>query len=220
LRCAYPAISVIILRAWADDFTQKADKCRRLILYSDSLKSPIPNYELLTIRSWTTGIELQSAPFVTPYYYSRMNEGSKRLADNTAESAFYTQFLANKAFNCLLIIILISILLILSTIYFGAFESKPVFLVSIISILLSSDIIAIAKKYWDLRMSAKEAFKNCSNLIEQDSLSLENAMQTVEDYHLTLIQSPPIPLKLYLKYRNKVNELYQQSKVSNQRQEK
>lgn len=67
------------------------------------------------------------------------------------------------------------------------------------------------EKILDLKAQANETFKVCAVLRDEPQLSLFQAMQTVEDYHLVLIQSPPIPLKLYLKYRAPLNNAYRES---------
>ncbi|MEI1373671.1 hypothetical protein PQG02_14875 [Nostoc sp. UHCC 0926] len=212
-------IGVVWLREWANTLTQQADKCRRLILYADGLGEAIPKEDLATIRSWKTGNQLKAAPFTRPYYASKLATGSNRLVDIIAESAYFTCHLAGKAAVSLQIICAFSALVLLSILYFSISLPNSAGIViiaaksaiSAISFFLAGDVFLLWKKYLDLKVQANETFKMCAVLRDEPQLSLSQAMQTVEDYHLILIQSPPIPFKLYIKYRNILNDAYQMS---------
>lgn len=212
-------IGVVWLREWAAKLTQKADKCRRLVLYADGLGEDIPKEELATIRSWTTGVQLKQAPFVRPYYASNFPHGSNRLVDITAESAYFTSCLAERVASYLLIILIISALVVIGILYFSTATATSTNVVatiaksttSAITFLLAGDIFLLWKKYSELKAAANETFRLCAKLRDEPKLPIHEAMQVVEDYHLNLIQSPPIPLKVYLKYRDALNEAYQRS---------
>lgn len=212
-------IGVVWLREWANTHSQKADKCRRLILYSDGLGEEIPREDLATIRASTTGIQLKNAPFIRPYYASNIPMGSNRLVDIIAESAYFTCQLAGKAAEYLLIIFTISVLGLIGILYISitvpSSESIVIVVVksaiSAISFFLAGDIFLLWKKYSDLKAQANETFKICAILRDKSQLSLSQAMQTVEDYHLVLAQSPPIPFNLYIKYQDSLNRAYQES---------
>jgi len=212
-------IGVVWLREWASTHTQQADKCRRLILYSDGLGEEIPREDLATIRAWTTGIQLKAAPFIRPYYASNLPTGANRLVDIIAESAYFTRHLAGKAAEYLQIIFAASALALISILYISISvpnsESIVVIVaktaISAIAFFLAGDIFFLWKKYSDLKAQADETFKVCAILRAESQLPLSQAMQTVEDYHLALVQSPPIPFKLYLKYQDPLNRAYQES---------
>ena len=220
-------IAVTWLRESAIDITQKADKCRRLILYADGLGTNIPESELATVRSWTTGIQLTQAPFVPPYYASTLPNGPQRLVDITAESAYFTRSLAGKAAGYLLGILGVSIVIVIAIIYFADFAASTAQLtanqniillksaakvaVTAISFILSGEILILWKQYSDLKSAAGETFRTCAALRDEQNLPIHEAMQVVEDYHLALLKSPPIPAKLYLKYQDELNQDYRDS---------
>ena len=212
-------IGVVWLREWASTLTQQADKCRRLVLYADGLGEEIPKEDLATIRAWTTGIQLKAAPFTRPYYASKLPSGSNRLVDIIAESAYFTWHLASKAGGYLQIICAISALVLVSILYFSISVLNSVNIViivaksaiSAIAFLLAGDVFLLWKKYSDLKIQADKTFNICASLRNEPQLSLSQAMQNVEDYHLVLIQSPPIPFKLYSKYRDPLNNAYRKS---------
>jgi len=202
-------ILVIVIREFANKLTQKADKCRRVILYSDSFQYSIPEHEILEMKSWLIGQQVKPAPFISPYYYSQSTGGSQRLIENIMESSFFTKFLANKMEDFLLIIFIAFLLITILIIYIGTFESRPIVIATLISFLLSSDIFNIYRKYSELKQAADFTFKGCPKLINaEEGLLVRDAMQQVEDYHIALIQSPPIPYKLYLYYRDEINKKY------------
>jgi hypothetical protein len=218
--------AVAWLREWANNLTQKADKCRRLILYADGLGEDIPSHELAMVRAWTTGIQLQQAPFTSPYYLSTLPNSPQKLMDITAESTYFTEFLAAKVATYLLGGLVISILILSGIIYFADFATSTVAIsqknqdmtvikwaakaaLTAISFILTGDILLLWKKYSDLKLAAQNTFQKCAELRHNQDLSTSEAMQVVEDYHLALIQSPPIPLKLYLIYRDPLHRSYQ-----------
>lgn len=216
------SIIVIILKELANGVLQKADKCRRLILYADALRTEISTADLATVRSWTNRIQLDRAPFIAPYYSSQLPPGPQRLVDIVGESAFFTEFLAGKVASYLLFILIFSSLVVMAILYYIASVSQlnsstnDLELIAkgalfIVSSVIAGEIFLLWKKYSELHTGAKETFERCSNLRDKPTLSVEEAMQVVEDYHLGLIQSPPIPLKVYLFYRDQLNELYRDS---------
>jgi len=212
-------IGAVWFREWASALTQQADKCRRLVLYADGLGETIPKEDLATIRSWATGNQLKAAPFTRPYYVSKLSPGANRLVDIVAESAYFTCHLSGKAASYLQIICSISAIVLLSILYFSISvpNSADVIIIvakstiSAIAFFLAGDMFLLWKKYSDLKMQANETFKVCALLRDEPQLSASQAMQIAEDYHLALIQSPPIPFKLYIKFRDLLNDAYRKS---------
>lgn len=212
-------IGVVWLREWAGTLTQQADKSRRIILYADGLGEEISREDLATVRSWATGIQLNVAPFTRPYYASNFQEGSTRLVDITAESAYFTSYLAGRVAGLLQVILVFSALVFISILYFSTTVLDPTNVtitiakvtISAVVFLLAGDVFLLWRRYSALKVKADDTFKVCATLRDEPQLSLYQAMQTVEDYHLVLIQSPPIPFKLYFKYRDSLNHSYQES---------
>jgi len=79
------------------------------------------------------------------------------------------------------------------------------------SFILGGDVLLLRKNYYDLMQAGQSIFEKCAALRIKDNLSLFETMQVVEDYHLTLIQSPPIPFKMYLKYKDDIKQAFQSS---------
>lgn len=206
-------------KEWADHYTQKADKCRRLILYADGFGEEIPKEEVATIFAWVTNEQPKKAPFTRPYYASSLPYGPKRLADIVAESSYYTSHLAAKVAGYLTFLLIFSIALLFAILYFSLTNATRTngllglanSAVSIMPFILAGNTLLLRKKYSDLYYIANETFRLCARLRCVDNLQSHDILRAVEDYHLTLIQSPPIPRKFYLKYRDALNEAYNSS---------
>lgn len=208
------------LRELASDYFFRGDKCRRLILYSDGLGKNITREDLLEIQSWVMKQQINEAPYKKPYYASILPHGPNRLADITAESAFFTEKLSEKAIDRLWLALIISLLLLLgillgSDLYIknpantdGVLENITKSAALIVAFLISGDFAVLLKKYYSLRDSSKNVFRNCIRLRSDQATLALDVIMVVEDYHLSLIQSPPIPSRLYIRYRDDLNEIY------------
>lgn len=215
------ALMVPLIVTWmryhAGGYASKGDKARRLILYADGLGREIPPAELSEVRSWTIGSQLGEAPFESPYYASTLNSGPARLADITAESAFFTSKVAGIVENKLKAVIGVVTLFLLGIIYFGVEKSVAAdpaigkFVLMIASFLLGGEILLLMVRYGSLKQNAQAAFEKCGSLRTNPDLELYEAMQAVEDYHVALIGSPPVPFKYYLKYKDELNDIWKNS---------
>lgn len=212
-------IAVYWFRDFAASVAAKADKCRRLILYSDGLGREIPSTELALVRSWGIGERLKEAPFVAPYYASRLASGPNRLADIVTESAFFTGYLAEKVATRMKIVLAVSVLLLVGALYaasVGLTQSGVIVWITrtaalVIALLISGDFALMLKRYQDLKNAADHAVGRCSRLREEPTASVEQVAQAVEDYNLAVAKGPLLPGKLYKKYKEELNEAYRRS---------
>ena len=210
-------VAVAWLRESASTALLRGDKCRRLILYADGLGQEIPAAQIADVRAWSLGASLGPAPFTPPYYASALAVGSRRLADITTESAFFTRFLAGKVQTALwvafgVIAAVVAAGLLLSDLTNGApidavlSASKAIGL--FVAFLISGDAALLAKKYSDLEREAQLAFERCAMLRADAEPAAEDVRAVTEDYGVALLQCPPIPSWLYLRYRDALNDLY------------
>lgn len=217
------SLTIPIGRGWlqkfARDYQNKADKCRRLILYSDGLGHEIRREDLATVQSWVMGAQVDEAPFTRPYYASNLEAGPQRLVDIAAESAYFTSCLSGKVASYLMSAFVISVLIVAGILYFATTTSTQAsFLATVgksaavvIAFLCSADILLLWQRYSELQAVSHTTFHLCARLSTDPTLPLHKAMQIVEDYHLKLIQSPPIPKRLYFKYQHDLNAAYSKS---------
>lgn len=215
-------IVITWLREMAADTTNKADKCRRIILYADGLGQEIPKHELANIYAWGMGGSIDKAPFVSPYYSSKLNAGPNRLADIVTESSFFTYQLVDRVNFRLKVIFCLSIIMIVGLLYTSDIFVKHLNQESVLSIfsksaailiafLISGDFFLLIKKYSDIRTIAKESFDKCVRIRDDVNLKEIEILQTVEEYNIAIIQGPPIPFRFYLKYKDELNEIYRTS---------
>lgn len=216
-------IVITWLREQAVAITNKADKCRRLILYADGLGQAIPNHEIASIRAWVIGKTLKEASFVRPYYSSSLEVGPRRLADIIAESSFFTYQLVERVNFLLKLFLGISIIMFIGILYssnlFAIADWKQENLVStvaksvasVIAFLISGDFLLLIKKYSDLSSAAKVTFDKCVKMRDNRNLKETEILQIVEDYNIVLVQNPPIPSLFYRKYKDDLNKIYRES---------
>lgn len=213
-------VAITWMREIASTCMLKGDKCRRLILYADGLGTEIPADELAQVRAWRLGCELREAPFVRPYYSSDRLPGAQRLADIVAESAFFTHHLASKLSAGLWASFVCALILSCIVLYFADFMESggPGSLIPIaksvavfVAFLIAGDFLLIAKKFSDLKNDAHQTLTRCVHLRSGAHIDTDEVRSIVEDYGISLLQAPPIPGKLYLHYRDELNEIYRDS---------
>ncbi|TSA07285.1 MAG: hypothetical protein D4R79_17800 [Comamonadaceae bacterium] len=213
-------LAVAWLRETASGELLQCDKCRRLILYADGLGHDIPASQLLGVRAWGLGASLGPAPFTPPYYASKLPVGPRRLADIITESAFFTRALAGKVQFVLWIVVGVGVVAAVSALLLSDFakgsSSDSVLAVAksiglFVAFLISGDTALLAKKYGDLERAAHLTFDRCARLRDEAAPSSEDVRAVAEDYGVALLQCPPIPSRLYLLYRDSLNDLYRDS---------
>lgn len=223
----FTAVASPIVIAWlreqASDISNKAGKCRRLVLYADGLGQKIPKHVIASVRARCIGNFLKEAPFIPPYYSSSLEAGPNRLADIVAESAFFTYQLVERVNARLKLFLGLSILMVFGILYAGDLfvvnNWKQENLLStvaksaalVVAFLISGDFLLLIKKYNDLSSTAKETFDECVKMREDQSLKEKDILQIVEDYNIALVQNPPTPSRFYRKYNDELNKIYRES---------
>lgn len=213
-------VVVAWLREAASEQIVRGDKCRRLILYADGFGREIKSSELAEARAWGLGVNTDAAPFVRPYYSSREAPGPRRLADILTESAFFTKHLAAKVRAGLMIAFILAVAAAAAALYLADLMSNtglPKLLLAaksvatFIAFLISGDFLLLMKKYGDLEQEAGRAYERCARLRVQRDLREDEVTSVAEDYGVALFQCPPIPVWLYLRYRDDLNDVYRRS---------
>jgi hypothetical protein len=207
---------VVWLREIAANFSQQADKCRRLILYADGLGYQISPNEQMIVKSCVKEANVKSAVFKAPYYTSAYEPGPHRLVDVVKESAYFTHQLAQEVASLLSKILIISGIILLMVLYFGLpvlEKSKDLPLVAksatiIISFLYAGDIFWLWKKFSGFHIKAEKIFYECAMMLKQKDLKVRDSFQLVEEYHLLINHNPPIPKYLYFKNMDRLNKIY------------
>lgn len=212
-----PGIVVFCRELYTAHFRQ-ADKLRRLAHYADSLGEQIACSDMACISTFKLNIKCIVPQHIEPYYVSKAEPGKQRLLENSREAAFFTFNLTNVMkwyFLAALLIILGVACLIMyltasGTIPATKFQIFAKSVTILVSFVFAGDIFVIFKNYMNLNKEAKDAYRCFDNIIKRPTSTLSEAMQSFEDYNISLILGNPIPLRIYLKYKDTLNEKYRQ----------
>lgn len=212
-------VASALLREAAAISTDRGDKIRQLVLLSDSLGKEIPSSEQAKVRRWVPGESLSAAPYVRPYYSSPLPPGPARLADNIAESAFFTEHIAEQVVRALASGGLFVVGLMLAIFYVaGSATAASHALASIArgaavaaAFLVSGDYAVLLWRFVRLKAAAQEACRSASSLRESSALQLEEVIPVAQDYDAARIQAPPLPRWLHVRSMEELNADYRQS---------
>ena len=211
---------IIWLRELSAGYSYKADKGRRLILYSDGLGVNPSDSELLSIESYMLGDNVAEAFYEPPYYESELPGGPERLLDIAGESAFFTKELSGKTAKVLNVILAVclTVLLILGIsskfwLGFSGLSDKSLgdfieaFSLFVLS-LVAGDIFLLRVKYANLAEESNKIFESIFNLKKSAGLVAHDVMRLISDYDACVQACPPIPTILYKKYLKELNKVY------------
>ena len=207
------------LQEISNDKASCALKCRLAILYSDAFGKDIPAQISRDIRAMVNGEKVKEAPFIKPYYDSKLPYGPKRLAEIVSESAFWTYNLAQKMVVLMSVYTGCYFLLGLILAYFIVqMNIEPTLLLMIsksfivyISFIFASESTILIKKYNELWHKSEQIYKETERLSRFKKPSTIKVMQIVEEYNLLLINSPPIPSFIYNLNKETLNDAYKNS---------
>ena len=211
---------IIWLRELSAGYSYKADKCRRLILYSDGLGENPSVSELLLIKGYMLGDKLSEAFYDPPYYDSVLPVGPARLLDIAGESAFFTKELSEKTVKVLNVILLSFLFLLVilglsSKFWLGFAEISEQGLVNFIQMfslfilsLVAGDIFLLRAKYIALATESKNIFESIFLLKKSGDIMVHDVMRLASDYDACVQSCPPIPTVIYKKYLQELNNIY------------
>jgi hypothetical protein len=212
-------IAFVASRIFFETKFRQADRCNRLLHYADSLGINIPSDEVACLL----GESLKNIPslmYSKPYYVSNEEKGPERLVSNTRESSFFTFKLASytKSYCLIAISFMVLIVVILCYTIFNLSSSPQEikniqiyakFISGIVSFFFTGDIILLYLKWDQMGKEAEITYHTLDRILGQGNISIEEAMMAVEEYHISIIQGVPIPVWIYLHYRDTLNSAYQ-----------
>ncbi len=212
-------VGIVWLRQYSNILINQAYKCERLLLYSDGLGQPIPSYEMVIVRSWVMGKKMKSVCLDSPFFYSKLPKGLKRLLDNTAESAFFVSSLTKKMLYFLVITLIISLICAVTSLY-TMFSVMPGNIsiapfakatISLMVFFLWGDLAILKFRYHVANKEASKVLSTCLHLLNRNNVTGREIVEIVEDYNLILAQSPPVFQLIYSKYGPHLNQIYRES---------
>lgn len=210
---------IVWIREIAAQYTIKADKCRRLILYADGLGNDIPHIEQIKLKALVKNANIKSAVFESPYYTSSFSHGPYRLIDIVKESAFFTSELSKEVSEILKILLVILFVVFIFVFYYGItitqhakeIQNIAKSAIIIVSFLYCGDFYWLWRKYSTYCNETDKILHKCTDILKNGDLKISDVFQIIEDYHLLINSNPPIPKALYIKNYEKLNRIYRET---------
>jgi len=196
-----------------------ADKCRRILHYSDGLGIPTPETEIACVLGEKSKKKFVPSLYADPYYFTNVKPGVVRLLRNTRECAYFTFNLCRYSkFASLLIISIMAIsafvifyVVITSTKSQSDIQNLAKSAVAIVSFLFTANIIVTFIKYWQTEVSAEDIYKSINSALKNPKISLPEAMIMVDNYNVVVSRGPLIFDKIYDNYRDQMNDGYRKA---------
>jgi len=205
---------VLFVRYAGHEHVELGERLRRLAMLQDGVGREVPPLEaaVLAERIWTT----PERPIGTPYYTSELQKGPKRLADITAECAFFSGSIARSAWRTFLAVsVVASGVLVLILIFITAVGSAQTRLEVVakgvlvgITFWMTEDFLEMALKYWGLAQSCERVLQECSRLLENQNPGLEDAYFALQEYDSAFANTPPLPTRIYTRRSQKLEQIW------------
>jgi hypothetical protein len=141
------------------------------------------------------------------------------LADNLAESAYFTEHLAEAAAKWVLLILLAIVTLLFVAAYVAgnapiASKAIPAFargIVMTIPFVVTGDLAVLLWRYVRLKLSAAGAYTTACVLRDKGAASLEEVLPLLQEYNAARVQGPPLPGWLHARHMKELNADYRAS---------
>ncbi len=194
-----------------------AEMMRRRILLMDSLGVKLSPGEISQFAAQIGNPGTKTVDFVPPYYNSGFPEGNSRLAENIAESAFFTQHLAKCACFIFLAISVLGVLLfitILTSAFWlairdGSTWARP--LIAVAVFFSTGDFAWMSLQFHRLHNVAEKVFTTTDKLKTESNIDDILIFRIMDDYNCALIQTPPIPDICFKILSEKLNKAWRTS---------
>ncbi|WP_374470729.1 hypothetical protein [Phenylobacterium sp.] len=215
---AVVATLVALALGWATWEGRKSRSCaerlRRTILLLNGLGAPLSESELRDITSVCSATRSEADALRDPAYFkSKAPLGARRLAENLAESAFWTRTLAGYASKdawalfvggvTFGLVVLAATLIIQPTIATLGLRVVTVLLV----LLLSADFCGVARAYASAASEIEVIAERLNAELRREP-DLLAVVRILTDYNAAVEGMPQFSAKLYDRHRDELNQLH------------
>lgn len=196
--------------------TEAADKARRILFYSQSFGVPATKEDLLELLNHL-GAPPERSQRSESYFASTEEPGTRRLAENLTQSAFFTQFLARRLAKHVGWTLTILIALIISVLFFqvqllpetpGVISTLAAGAAITLAFLASGDVFFLWVGYRDLSSGAASVYQRSLRLADRKEPEPFEMFQLSEDYHILTAMSPPVLSYYHQRYETAANTSY------------
>jgi hypothetical protein len=212
-------IALFVCNSVSGSKFKAAEKCRRILHYSDGLGMAIPEIEVACILGEKSKKNFSPSVYTNPYYFTKAKPGVIRLLRNTRECAYFTfkQCNYSKLWSLLIISVMavsaIVIFYVVTTSKYSQSDMQALArsAVAIVSFLFTANIILTFIKYWQTEIRTEEVYKSINSALKSQNISIEEAMIMVDNYNVIISQGPLIFYKIYDHYREALNDGYRKA---------
>jgi hypothetical protein len=165
---------------------------------------------------------MHDIPYDSTYFASQERPGPRRLIESLEESAFYSEMIAGwseKIFlygsltGCL-----VPVATLLITLGWHSDIERSVLIdklvIACLAFFLAGDWAQIFVQYRMLRKAAGESVEEANRLLRCNHIENAMAMSLSLSYNLAIVQAPPTINFLYVRFKPKIAQLYEEYKKS------
>jgi hypothetical protein len=194
---------------------------RRQSVFTEALGWPV---ERVQMSEWRNRVgkriraRLQSEPRSPDYYTTEEDRGPKRLAEMTAESAFYTRHVYSNlkfwiwaAFSVAVAISAVAVIVALTKAIPTSIDlliGRAVF--SFIPIVLAVDLLGWALRLEQLVSGVRRVEEGLDHILEATDVQEAQVLRLVSEYNCQVVGGFPIPKWLFQRWRDDIEELWLQ----------
>lgn len=207
------------LRLWFEDQYDTAETMRRQAVLTEALNWPVPTLQLAEWRrkaGRTLAQRVRLQPRPSDYYSRAQSTGARRLAQMTAESAFYTRHLYLKLRTwvwMLFAVFTIISLVVLSVTATGAVPTDAKALVvkglySLVPLVITLDILGWALRLGRLVVSIRDVESALERLGGTSELEEPQVLRVVSEYNCQVTKGFPVHPFLFKWWHDEIMELW------------
>lgn len=213
-----PVLAAVV-RHRSGHLAGRADVCRRAALYHDSIGESLPCDQRRLIALWPSHIQLHKETAGEAYFSSDAPTGHVRLAENLAESAFWTSDLARVVSIAGFVIsgglTFAMIAVATSAAYlpfdpraFATAQSGISAIATVITVFLIGELALTSFAYLTLASNAQSVFHAASQLAADSNATIHQVLRVGEEYSIALAANLPLPDLVYAIRRSKLTAAY------------
>ena len=205
---------LFVLRILERTHLATAERLRRLAVLQDGLGvDPAPaELAVLAEKVWN-----RTTPSLgEPYYSSQSPKGPSRLVDIVSECAFYSSSIAGSAWRLFLVgsvgastlLLTVFVLLVLSGVGKNHIDLIAKAFLLAVTFWMTEDVIASALEYRSVALACERVLLECSRLLHQRDLSVDQAYIVLHEYDAAVIGAPPLPGIVYRNRRKRLAQIW------------
>ncbi len=208
------------LRLWFEDQFHSAETMRRQSVFTEALDWPLSSVQY---SEWQRKagkrirVKLKVTPRESDFYETQQPIGAHRLAEMTAESAFYTRHLYLKLrwwvwalfIAAGFVFILVTLTTLVSPLPDNVRLLVAKALYSFITLVLSANLLGWVLKLGRLATTIQEVEEGLECLKSTSTVDVPQVMRLVSEYNCQVVDGIPIHSWLFLRWHDEIRDLWE-----------